>query len=278
MKSSIIIFIIFSYYAVVAEWQTRCLQAAVGNTVRVQLPPTAPYVVMDDTLIETLTQWNITSVLPLQVGDFQLSTEYTMIQDDGEDVEYDIFRYLNKTNGWSVRALYNPGSGEFSVRTDIGMLEFALIEFITEDWNQFKHTVETRLARIVTDYYVDVSRNFSVMLRQKGLPDVQWDSFLPAEYKGLKRLIRPNEAVRIINGSYMILSYYDAQTQSGLSLMYNVLRDDFFAERRIHNFPNLVHDFDCNEVKMLQRSLEHRLRPVLDDIAADMQKPLPEGD
>lgn len=246
--------------------------------VRVQLPPTAPYFAMDDTLIETFKQWNITSVLPLQVGDFQLSTEYRMIRDGDEDVEYDLFRYQNDRNGWSVRALYNPASGEFLVRTDIGMLEFALIEFITDDWKLFQSLVETRLERIIRDYYVDVSRNFSVILKHKGLPDVDWDSFLPAEYKGMKRLIRPNEAVRIINGSYMILSYYEKTTQSGLSVMYNVLRDDFFAERRVHNFPNLVHDFDSTEVKDLRQALATRLVPVLDSIAADMQQPLTQGD
>ena len=99
--------------------------------------------------------------------------------------------------------------------------------------------VEDRLARIIRDYYVEPSRNFSVILKNKGLPDVDWDEFLPAEYGGFRCLIRPNQAVRIINGSYMILSYYQKESRSGLSVMYNVLRDDFFAERRIHNFPNL---------------------------------------
>ena len=31
-----------TYIAAVAEWQTRCLQAAVSSDVRVQLPPAAP--------------------------------------------------------------------------------------------------------------------------------------------------------------------------------------------------------------------------------------------
>ena len=89
----------------------------------------------------------------------------------------------------------------------------------------------------------------------------------------MQRTVSPNDAVRIINGSYMILAYYNRQTRSGLSLMYNILRDDFFAERRIHNFPNLVHDFDSSDVRVLHDSLKKRLVPVLDAIVADMAEP-----
>ena len=97
--------------------------------------------------------------------------------------------------------------------------------------------VEERLARIIHNSYVDRKENFGVILKNKGLPDLSWDDFLPESYDGFRRLIKPDEAVRIINGSYMILSYYDKASRSGLSLMYNVLRDDFFAERRVQNFP-----------------------------------------
>ncbi|MCI1751139.1 hypothetical protein [Megasphaera cerevisiae] len=225
---------------------------------------------MNETLIETLKQWNIITVLPLQVGDFQLSEERRMIREQDEDKEYLIFIYRNDRNGWTVRAVFNPASGEFSIRTDIGMLEFALIEFITDVFDQFRAMVEERLPRIIQTYYVDRCRNFSVILQNKGLPAVAWDSFLPEEYKGFRRLVKPNEAVRIINGSYMVLSYYNAETKSGLSVMYNVLRDDFFAERRIHNFPNLVHDFDSESLRDLQSALQKRLLPVLDEILADM--------
>ena len=107
-------------------------------------------------------------------------------------------------------------------------------------FDAFRKMVEERLARIIHNSYVDRKENFGVILKNKGLPDLSWDDFLPESYDGFRRLIKPDEAVRIINGSYMILSYYDKASRSGLSLMYNVLRDDFFAERRVQNFPNLV--------------------------------------
>ena len=74
----------------------------------------------------------------------------------------------------------------------------------------------------------------------------------------------------------MILAYYDAATRSGLSLMYNVPPRRFFAERRVQNFPNLVHDFDTSSLKELEKALRKRLLPVLDEIAADRDKSLSE--
>ena len=136
--------------------------------------------------------------------------------------------------------------------------------------------VEERLARIIHNSYVDRKENFGVILKHKGLPDLSWDDFLPESYGGFRRLIKPNDAVRIINGSYMILSYYDKASRSGLSLMYNVLRDDFFAERRMQNFPNLVHDFDTSTLRELEAALRKRLLPVLDEIGADRDKSLSE--
>ena len=259
-----------------AEWQTRCLQAAVIFDRAGSTPANRTIFTMDATLIETLKQWNITTVLPLSVGDFQLLEEYRMIEKDGKPVEYRLFTYENHVNGWTVRAILNPESEEFSIRTDIGKLEFALNEFLTDSFALFRSMVEERLGRIIHDDYGERSRNFSVILKNKGVPDVAWDEFLPDSYQGFRRLVKPNDAVRIINGSYMILAYYDAATRSGLSLMYNVLRDDFFAERRVQNFPNLVHDFDTSSLKELEKALRKRLLPVLDEIAADRDKSLSE--
>ena len=104
-----------------------------------------------------------------------------MIENDGKPVEYRLFTYENEENGWTVRAIFNPESEEFAIRTDIGMLEFALIEFITDSFELFRSMVEERLARIIYDDYVERSRNFSVILKNKGVPDVQWDAFLPEQ-------------------------------------------------------------------------------------------------
>lgn len=227
---------------------------------------------MDKTLIETLKQWNITSVLPPSVGAFQLSAEFQTVYREGDEEEFCLFRYRLAAKPWSVRAVYTPSAAEFSVRTDLGMLEFALIDFITDDWERFRHLVATRLVRIMTDYYVHCEHNFTEIVKEKGLPEVRWDSFLPSTYEGFIRYLQPCEAVRIVNGSYMILSYYEAATESGLSLMYNVLRDDFFAEQRVYNFPHSVHDFDSTSVADLQDALQTRLLPVLTRIRREVEE------
>lgn len=122
---------------------------------------------MDKTLIETLKQWNITSVLPPSVGAFQLSAEFQTVYREGDEEEFCLFRYRLAAKPWSVRAVYTPSAAEFSVRTDLGMLEFALIDFITDDWERFRHLVATRLVRIMTDYYVHCEHNFTAIVKGK---------------------------------------------------------------------------------------------------------------
>jgi hypothetical protein len=226
---------------------------------------------MEKDLLEKLKQWNIASVLPPSVGDFSLTVEQKVVNKGEKEEVYHLFTYANPVNGWSVRGVFNPGSEEFSVRTDIGMLEFALIEFITSDFAAFCRLTEKRLANLIRTHYVERGLDFSVILRNKGVPEMAWQDILPMEYKGFTCQITPSSAVRIINGSYMIVSYYNADKQSGLSIMYNILRDDFFAERRIHHFPNLVHDFDSHTIKELTDSLKEHLLPVLDELAVDAE-------
>lgn len=107
------------------------------------------------------------------------------------------------------------------------MLEFSLIEFITDDFDAFRGMTEERLPAIIESHYVHAEKDFNVIMKQKGVPDGDWESLLPATYAGFRRTVDPTCAVRIINGSYMVAAYYDGVTQSGLAVMYNFLRDDF---------------------------------------------------
>ncbi|KXB90885.1 hypothetical protein [Megasphaera hutchinsoni] len=226
---------------------------------------------MDKTLIETFKQWNITSVLPLSVGAFQLLEVFDVVSEQGVEKEFCLFRYLNRDNGWFVKASFNLSSHEFSVRVNIGMLEFSLIEFITDKWEYFQQMVASRLVSVIDGHYVHREKNVMSIVREKGITQVNWESFLPTQYKSFRRDISPTNAVQIINGSYMILSYYDVITRSGLSLMYNLLRDDFFAEQRVYNFPNLVHDFDSSTIQDVQRAVQSRLIGVLDELEQAVQ-------
>ena len=226
---------------------------------------------MDSELLERLKQWNIASALPPSVGDFILQAEKHVVMYGAAEKGLTLFTYANGSNHWSVWGFFDYDTEEFSVRVNIGMLEFSLIEFITGDLEQFELLVKERLPNLVESHYVDRSKDFSVILKDKGVPEMEWQPLLAPEYKGFRCQITPSTAVRIINGSYMIVSYYKEDVQSGLSIMYNLLRDDFFAERRIHNFPNLVHDFDSHTVKELTDALKSRLTAVLDELAADSQ-------
>lgn len=46
---------------------------------------------------------------PTYGGRFSVE-EYRMVEKDGNPVEYRLFTYENKENGWTVRAIFNPES------------------------------------------------------------------------------------------------------------------------------------------------------------------------
>ena len=79
---------------------------------RVQVPPTAPFLLMDERLIETVKQWNMDASLPLQVGDFTLRKDFSeaSLQDGDYAV---VFSYVNERKGWTVEGVYHNGSGDF---------------------------------------------------------------------------------------------------------------------------------------------------------------------
>ena len=48
---------------------------------------------------------------------------------------------------------------------------------------------------------------------------------------------------------------------SDVTIYYNMYRDEFFGEARIHSIPDVTYDFDSNELVELQEKLEKHLVP-----------------
>ena len=59
------------------------------------------------------------------------------------------------------------------------------------------------------------------------------------------------------------MDYVDFSLESSFTLYYNIYRDEFFAEARIWNIPDVNYDFDSNELPELEEKLHQRLLPRL---------------
>ena len=62
---------------------------------------------------------------------------------------------------------------------------------------------------------------------------------------------------------------FGAAIQSAGILPRFMSRDDFFAEKRIHGIPSLVHDFDGHDLKTLLHQMERHFLPILDTLSQE---------
>lgn len=84
---------------------------------------------------------------------------------------------------------------------------------------------------------------------------------MPETLEGYQLFIKPQQPVKINNGSYIIIDYVDFTHASDVTIYYNMYRDEFFGEARIHSIPDVTYDFDSNELVELQEKLEKHLVP-----------------
>ena len=232
----------------------------------VQVPPTAPLrvemivsAIMSEEIETDFKNWQVGDLFPSSIGTFDLQIELT----DAEDA-FHLFSYVDKGRGWAVHAIYDKGIEEFSLKGSLCIMQITFIEFISADFDYFRKMLLHRLVTLIDCWVVHPEKNFSVLLKKKKIDVWEYEAVLPDSYAGFQRIISPDKAVKILNGSFVVAAYYNIACNSGLVLLYNILRDDFFAEIRVHHFPSLVHDFDSGDLRLFERKLQTNLKPVLD--------------
>ena len=225
-------------------------------------------VLMDTELLEQIKQWNIEEQLPPFIGGFQFIRKFSE-EADG----FYIASYEWKEKGWQIHVLYDTVNSEFSLKIDMRFMEMTWINFISEEFSLYKREVEMKLANAIDAAFVHPERNFNALFRAKELAEWDYASVLPQQWNDFVRVVEPRHAIRVLNGSYIIGAYCHEGWNSALLLFYNVLRDDLFAELRIHHVPKLVHDFDSAEVK----EFEKKLRLHFDEVMTELQREAEQG-
>ena len=70
--------------------------------------------------------------------------------------------------------------------------------------------------------------------------------------------------MRTINGSYVILDYSNFAENSNFVILYNILREEFSAEMKFHDIPEITYDFDADSLQELEKLLKTKLIPTLE--------------
>lgn len=218
---------------------------------------------------EETDSWEYMKNLPEEWHGFKLDRE----QVAGKD-KYDLYSYVNED--WHKRAIvyFHEETHEYKVRLKIGIIEFARIEFITAKLPDFEELLNKQFEQLLMDLAHFNPATLSSIVVGKNLPDWQYGKDLPQETEGFELFIKPAEPVKINNGSYIVIDYVNFDLESSFTVYYNIYRDEFFAEARIWNIPDVNYDFDSSDLRELEEKLSARMPARLQQVRdwAEAQK------
>ncbi len=211
--------------------------------------------------------WDYFSELPQELEGFTLT-----INKDIVDGIYRLFTYRDDAVHRSFFIVYQASLGEFHVQESIGLHLFCQIEYITGDLTELKKMLIDGMRNSLQKLRRFPNEELGCIFRDKGI--LTWDYIpkLPEKVLGFDLFIRPTEAIRIINGSFLFLDYTDFRTERNLVLYYNIYRDEFFGELRIRKMPRLITEFDSCDIKELTAKMEENFLPMLELVQAEAAK------
>ena len=179
------------------------------------------------------------------------------------DDTFQIYSYENEILKRKVMVYYHEETKEYKLMVTIGLTEFCAIEYISSNLMQLERILQERFDNLLGDISSFNEEHVSIIIKEKEI--MQWDYIdkLPQEMCGFELFINPKEPVKVINGSYIIIDYCDFAAQSNFIIYYNVFRDEFFGEAKIHRIPEITYEFDSSELKDLRQKLEDKLENTL---------------
>ena len=218
----------------------------------------------------SLSDWPLLESLPAEIAGFHFS----LLKAPHDDM-YDIFSYDHPARHNRVVVYYHEETQEYKLRVRSGFIEFCRIEFITASLEDFTSLLRAQLPTLLDEMVTFHVESLSSIVRKKGILEWPYAEQLPETLEGHELFIRPQQPVKITNGSYIIIDYVDFTAESDVTIYYNMYRDEFFGEARVHSVPDVTYEFDCHERDELQKKLEERLVPRLREaraLAAELEK------
>jgi hypothetical protein len=210
---------------------------------------------------EETASWQYMQELPDTWQGFTLDREPAV----GKD-KYDLYRYVNEEWHKSAIVYFHEETHEYKVRLKIGLIEFCRIEFITGSLAEFEELLKAQFEQMLHDMAEFNPATLSSIVVDKKILTWEAGQELPAEKEGFSLFIRPQEPVKINNGSYIVIDYVNFALESSFTVYYNIYRDEFFAEARIWNIPDVSYEFDASDLEELEEKLRSRMTARLQQV------------
>lgn len=210
-------------------------------------------------------EWDGWESLPSSVEGFTLTVNKGMV-----DGMYRLFTYEDKSVHRAFFVVYHASLGEYHVQEEIGLNLFCQIDYITNDLAELKKMLLEGMTTSLQELRQFPQDKLGAIFEEKGIATWDYIPKLPQSVLGFDLFIHPNQSIRIINGSFLILDYTDFVSESNLALYYNIYRDEFFGELRILKMPKLITEFDTNEIGDLSKKMDEHFLPMLEAVRREI--------
>ena len=218
--------------------------------------------------VETETaDWDYLRELPAEWFGFTFQEERSI-----DENVYNLYSYVNTETHRSTTAYYHEETNEDKLRVHIGLTEFCRIEFIAPNLEKFEELLRAQFEGMLHDLAEFNPKTISSIVLDKEILSWEYGKKLPDTLEGFTLFIRPEEPLRITNGSYIVFDYTDFSIESNFIIYYNVFRNEFFGEARIRNIPEMNYVFDSSELPELEEKLETNLIPRLQYVRESAEK------
>ena len=199
--------------------------------------------------------------LPVEIDGFALKKIFAPHED-----KFIFFTYADEEIHCALTTYFHEETAEFKVRQKIGLTEFCLTNFFTQDFKIFQTLLDSELEHVIKNLRGSRSKKLNSFLREKKIDTWTYGQNLPATLEGFELFIKPTAPVEVTNGSFIIINYADFAINSDFVLYYNIYSDEFSGESRIKNSPQVSYTFDAKTLDELEIKLKENLIAELRDI------------
>ena len=199
--------------------------------------------------------------IPTEIKGFTLKK---ILDDAGDKFIY--FVYENLDAHKSLTAYFHEETREYKVSVKIGLTEFCLTKFFTEDFTHFKKILTSELEREINNLVAKVAAEDDIFIADQNFSNWIYGQNLPKNLAGFELFIAPKNPVLITNGSYIIINYSDFLNGCDFNIFYNVYGNNFSGESQINGVHHPIYIFDANNLSELEKILSENLQPELEKI------------
>lgn len=221
-------------------------------------------IVLNDETKTQLAALNFDS-LPEELDGFTLNKTFTAVED-----KFIFFSYTDDEMHCAIKTYFHEETQEFKVSQRIGLTEFCLTNFFTEDFAHFNELITSELGGVIKSLRDIKSKSLNRFLREKKIDSWTYGLSLPTTLEGFELFISPAAPVEVTNGSFIVINYADFTINSDFVLYYNIYTDEFSGERRINGVPHVIYTFDAKTLDELTDKLKNNLVAELKSIRNKM--------